>query len=195
MTDKAKLDRVQYAAAKVVTGVRHQASKNKLNNELAWEEIGTRATYLGLTLFQKIANHETRPLIRACMPQRSTLKRLDTFTHFPFKGMNYAKSYFPFFTKAYNSLKKEVRDLNLADFKTKLSEDMKPRKRKQYNAGHKYPNTLLTSIRVGHSNLNSDTHKLGLCDTNLCPLVVITFSKADAERLRLIKREFRLTSD
>ena len=99
-----KLDRVQYAAAKVVTGVRHQASKNKLNNELAWEEIGTRATYLGLTLFQKIANHETRPLIRACMPQRSTLKRLDTFTHFPFKGMNYAKSYFPFFTKAYNSL-------------------------------------------------------------------------------------------
>ena len=26
-------------------------------------------------------------------------------------------------------------------------------------------------------------------------LVVITFSKADAERLRLIKREFRLTSD
>ena len=169
ITDKAKLDRVQYAAAKVVTGVRHQASKNKLNNELAWEEIGTRATYLGLTLFQKMANHETNPLIRACMPQRSTLKRLDTFTHFPFKGMNYAKSYFPFFTKAYNSLKKEVRDLNLADFKTKLSEDMKPRKRKQYNAGHKYPNTLLTSIRVGHSNLNSDTHKLGLCDTNLCP--------------------------
>ena len=46
---------------------------------------------------------------------------------------------------------------------------MKPRKRKQYNAGHKYPNTLLTSIRVGRSKLNSDTHKLGLSDSNLCP--------------------------
>ena len=169
VTDKAKLDRIQYAAAKVVTGVRHQASKNKLNHELAWEEIKTRATFLGLTLFQKIADHETRPLIRACMPQRSLLKRLGTFTHFPFKGMDYANSYFPFFTKAYNSLKKEVRDLHLADFKAKLIENMKPRKRKHYNAGHKYANTLLTSIRVGHSKLNSDTHKLGLSDTNLCP--------------------------
>ena len=46
---------------------------------------------------------------------------------------------------------------------------MKPRKRKHYKAGHKYANTLLTSIRVGHSKLNSDTHKLGLSDTNMCP--------------------------
>ena len=66
-------------------------------------------------------------------------------------------------------LKKEVRDLNIGDFKTKLAENMKPCKRKQYKAGHKYANTLLTSIRVGHSKLNSDTHKLGLSDSNLCP--------------------------
>ena len=46
---------------------------------------------------------------------------------------------------------------------------MKPCKRKQYKAGHKFSNTLLTSIRVGHSKLNSDTHKLGLSDSNLCP--------------------------
>ena len=98
VTEKAKLDRIQYAAAKVVTGVRHQASRNKLNQELAWEEIKTRATFLGLTIFKKIADHETRPLVRACMPQRSLLKRLDTFTHFPFKGVDYANSYFPFFT-------------------------------------------------------------------------------------------------
>ena len=146
VTDKAKLDRIQYAAAKVVTGVRHQASKKKLNQELAWEEIKTRATFLGLTLFKKIADHGTRPLIRGGMPQRSVQNRLDTFTHFPFKGMNYANSYFPFFTKTYNSLKKEMRDLNLIDFKAKLTEDMKPRKRKHYNAGQKYANTLLTSI-------------------------------------------------
>ena len=82
--------------------------------------------------------------------------------------MDYANSYFPFFTKTYNSLKKEVRDLNLVDFKTKLTENMKPIKRKHYKVGHKYANTLLTSIRVGHSKLNSDTHKLGLSDTNLC---------------------------
>ena len=169
VTEKAKLDKIQYAAAKVVTGVRHQASRTRLNQELAWEEISTRATFLGLTLFQKIADHETRPLIRACMPKRSVQKRLDTFTHFSFKGMDYSNSYFPFFTKTYNNIKKEVRDLNLADFKKNLAEDMKPSKRKHYNVGHKYANTLLTSIRVGHSKLNSDTYKLGMSETNLCP--------------------------
>ena len=76
--------------------------------------------------------------------------------------MDYSNSYFPFFTKTYNRLKKEVRDLNLADFKKNLAEDMKPSKRKHYNVGHKYANTLLTSIRVGHSKLNSDTYKLGM---------------------------------
>merc|ERR1712105_30826 len=34
VTDKAKLDRIQYAAAKLVTGVQHQASRTKLNQEL-----------------------------------------------------------------------------------------------------------------------------------------------------------------
>ena len=34
--------------------------------------------------------------------------------------------------------------------------------------GHKYGNTLLTSIRVGRSKLNSDNYKLGLSDSNLC---------------------------
>ena len=57
----------------------------------------------------------------------------------------------------------------MTDFKTKLTENMKPIKRKHYKAGHKYANTRLTSIQVGHSKLSSDTHKLGLSDTNLCP--------------------------
>ena len=124
VTEKAKLDKIQYAAAKVVTGVRHQASRTRLNQELAWEEITTRATFLGLTLFQKIADHETRSLIRACMPQRSVQKRLH-FHSLSLQGNGLFKFILSQRLTTVNSLKKEVRDLNLADFKKNLAENMK----------------------------------------------------------------------
>ena len=64
VVEKAKLDKIQYAAAKVVTGVYKQASRLKFNEELAWEEIKTRADFLGLSIFHKIAIGDTRPLIK-----------------------------------------------------------------------------------------------------------------------------------
>ena len=43
VTEKTRLEQIQYRAAKIVTGVSHQAKKVKLNEELAWETIKTRA--------------------------------------------------------------------------------------------------------------------------------------------------------
>ena len=43
LTDKERLDRIQYSAAKLVTGCLHTTSKHKLNLELGWETIGERA--------------------------------------------------------------------------------------------------------------------------------------------------------
>ena len=51
ITDKERLDRIQYSAAKLVTGCLHTTSKHKLNLELGWETNGDRANYLGITLF------------------------------------------------------------------------------------------------------------------------------------------------
>ena len=67
VTELARLERVQYRAAKLVTGALHFTSQEKLNIELGWETIKKRITFLGLSLFQKIHLHETRPLIRTCM--------------------------------------------------------------------------------------------------------------------------------
>ena len=61
------MERIQYKAAKLVTGALHFTSKDKLNAELGWESIKTRIDFLGLCLFQKIHLHLTRPLVRKCM--------------------------------------------------------------------------------------------------------------------------------
>ena len=66
---KRRLSQVQYRAAKVVTGGLHFSSQDKLEQDLSWETISDRADFLSLCIFHKIALHETRPLIRSCMPQ------------------------------------------------------------------------------------------------------------------------------
>ena len=168
VVEKAKLDKIQYAAAKVVTGVYKQASRLKFNEELAWEEIKTRADFLGLSIFHKIAVGETRPLIKGCMPLRSPINTRLEYVQFPFKGMYYANSFFPYFTKKYNLVDREIRNKNIQDFKTSMSEKLKPSKRKHYAAGFKHPNSLLASIRLGRSELNAHKYRIGLAPTMAC---------------------------
>ena len=60
-TEIARLEQIQYRAAKLVTGALHFTSKEKLNSELGWETIQKRSELLGLNFFHKIHLHETRP--------------------------------------------------------------------------------------------------------------------------------------
>ena len=103
------------------------------------------------------------------MPVKSALNTRTEYVQFPFKGMYYANSFFPYFTKKYNLLDKNTRNQNMIDFKICMSEKLKPKKRKHYAAGFKHPNTLLTSIRLGRSELNAHRFKISLCDTMSCP--------------------------
>ena len=68
-TELARLENLQYTAAKIVTGAFSFTSKNKLNTELGWETIQRRCNILSLNIFHKIHRYETRPLIRHCMPK------------------------------------------------------------------------------------------------------------------------------
>ena len=52
-TDIARLETLQYRAAKVVTGALHFTNKDKLNTELGWETIIECGNSLGLNIFQK----------------------------------------------------------------------------------------------------------------------------------------------
>ena len=54
LTDLARLDNIQYKAAKLVTGAFHLTNKEKLNKELGWETISERGDILSLSFFHKI---------------------------------------------------------------------------------------------------------------------------------------------
>ena len=66
LTELARLDKIQYRAAKLVSGALHFTNRERLNAELGWENFHTRIKFFGLRLFQKIHLFETRPLIKTC---------------------------------------------------------------------------------------------------------------------------------
>ena len=59
-------NRLQYRAAKLVTGALHFSIRKKLNQELGCESIIKRMEFHGLSLFKKIHFSETNPLIEKC---------------------------------------------------------------------------------------------------------------------------------
>ena len=129
---------------------------------------------LSLCFFHKISTHETRPLIRSCMPQLHN-KTINTrsnnkYIEFTFKNDSFNKSFFPVVTKLYNNLDLSLRNLpNGADFKEQLKAKYKKIKVKHYSRGiSKYANTLHTQLRVGQSYLNSHGFKINLREDDLC---------------------------
>ena len=68
-TDIGRLENLQYRSGKLVCGALHYTNKDKLNLELGWESIMDRGNLLSINIFHKIHRHETRPLIRVCMPK------------------------------------------------------------------------------------------------------------------------------
>ena len=153
-TEILRLENLQYRAAKIVTGAFHFTSRNKLNVELGWETIDKRADILGLNIFHKIHLHETRPLIRTCMPRldferQHVLRSRGGYIPFKNTGNNFKKSFFPYFSGLWNCLPKNVQSKNLFDFKEYTNKELKPPKYKHFSRGKKESNALLTILAIG----------------------------------------------
>ena len=166
LTDLARLDRIQYRAGKLVTGALHYTSRDKLNDELGWENFQTRIKFLGLSLLQKIHLHETRPLLRKCMTDLDYAKKYLTrskggYSPYPSYGVQFKNSFFPFMTNLWNNLQVSTQLLPLSDFKEQLKNELKPAKFKHLSKGSKIGNTLLTRIRLERSYLN--LHSFNIC--------------------------------
>jgi hypothetical protein len=166
-------ENLQYRAAKIGIGALHFSSKEKLNNELGWETITERGNLLSLNIFHKIHLHETRHLVRSCMPMlylqnNYKIRKKGSYVPFPNKGDKFKLSFFPNTTKLWNSIPKQLQLKPLDEFKIGIKKEMKHPKFKHFARGSKIGNTLLTRIRVGRSLLNQHKLTIGLADSPEC---------------------------
>ena len=171
---KNRLSRIQYQAAKVVSGALHFSSAKKLFLDLGWETLQDRYDFLGLTLFYKIHNNMTRPLVRQCMPEPNTNNQYNLRNSLPYRQYKYhnkqfSNSYFPYFTKKFCKLKPNIRcQRDIEDFKMSLRALIKPKRYKFFSFGSKRGCALATQLRVGRSKLNAQSYTIGLSPTSIC---------------------------
>ena len=130
-TELSRLENLQYRATKLVTGAFHLSSKDKLNIKLGWETIQKRSDILSLNIFHKIHLHETRPLIRSCMPKLDFENKHNTRSkggYIPFKnlGFKFKNSFSPHTACLWNSLPKQAQCKDLFEFKTFTNLQFKP---------------------------------------------------------------------
>ena len=86
-----------------------------------------------------------------------------------YQNQTFMKSFFPHFTKIYNNLEPEIRNLNTAEFKEMLKPKYKHKKIKHFSRGlTKWSNSLHTQLRVGRSFLAADGFKINLVESNKC---------------------------
>ena len=172
-SDIAKLDRIQYRSAKVVSGALHFTSRIKLDNDLGWESLSDRYELLGLSLFHRIAHNNVRPLLRSLLPKlkdkKYNTRSNDEYENFLRPNEKYYNSFFPHFTRSWNNLDKVVRDdQDHLSFKANLKLKYKPPKYRHFKYGDKYINSLMCRLRVGRSYLNADSFRIGHSETDLC---------------------------
>ena len=173
LTEIARLERIQYRAAKLCTGALHFTSQDKLNTELGWETIKKRIEFLGLSLFHKIHLNETRPLIRNCLTKLDSEKKFVTrskggYLPYPNYGNKFINSFFPFISKLWNNLPPSTKSKDLIEFKAQLKLDMKPEKIRHYSCGSKLGNSLLSRIRTGRTTLNLHKFTIRQADEPTC---------------------------
>ena len=171
---KNRLTQIQYRAAKVVSGALHFSSAKKLFIDLGWETLQDRHDFLGLTLFYKIQNSMTRPLIRQCMPLPNTSDQYEPRSRPPYRQFKYHNkkfhnSFFPYFTRKFCSLKPSIRvQRDLEDFKDSLIVLIKPKRHKFFSFGSKRGCALATQKRVGRTKLNAQSYTIGLSANSSC---------------------------
>ena len=136
-------------------------------------KIAERGNILNLSLFHKIHLHETRPLIKTCMPKldlENTCPTRSKGGYIPqrYKSSSLEKSFFDITMKLWNSLPKNIQHKELFEFKQCIKEKLKPKRYKHFSKGSKLGNTLLTKIRVGRSCLKQHKFTIGLSDSPKC---------------------------
>ena len=176
-TQVAKLNKIQYRAARLAAQVPKCASASKLYQDLGWETIDARIKFLSLTLFQKIHTGATRPLTRACLPPKAVseteTRSGKTYLKYPYTDKVIAKtlkdSFFEKTTKQWENLPKDTkRTWDIEEFKQLLANTLKPGKIKIYNYGSKFRNSIHTQLRIGRSQLNEHLFKIGISEIQGC---------------------------
>ena len=170
-TQKAQISRIQYRGAKICSGALHFTSQLRLEQDLSWGSIDSRARFLGLSIFHKIHLGASRPLIKSCMPEinSNNTRSAGLYKKTKYFSQKYNNSFFPLFSEFWSKLGLNLRsEQDMLLFKENLKLSFKPKRQKHYAYGDKHTNALHCRLRVGRSFLKSHSFAINMSPSDRC---------------------------
>jgi hypothetical protein len=169
------LEKVQLAAARVVSGAKRGTSHSALYNETKWQRLDIRRYNQCMALLFKMLKKEAPESLIELLPgrradQTSYNIRNSLNLTIPKSGSTaHYKSFIPSVCREWNKLPEDMKTCNSTEsFKEKLR-GKKERPPPYYNTGERKHQIAQCQMRVKNSNLNENLHRIGLAPTPLCP--------------------------
>lgn len=174
--EKDTLERLQYDAARVVTGLTRSVSIERLLREIGWVSLSDRRKMQKLILVYKYKHENLPSYLNELFPETVNeanpynLRNNNNFTALARRTEIYAQSVIPSAVKLWNDLNLDIRELTtLSSFKLKLKEIFKPQSIPHFFlVGDRSEQIYHARIRNRCSNLNSDLYHNHLKNNPAC---------------------------
>ncbi len=168
--EKDTLEKIQYEAARTVTGLTRSVSIDRLLREIGWVSLSDRRKIQKLTLVYKHKHGDLPDYLNDLFPltvaegNPYNLRNNNNFTTLARRTEIYSKSVIPSSIKIWNELNSDIREsTSLSTFKTKIKDKFKPPVVPSYYlAGDRRESIYHARLRNKCSNLNDD-----LCNNHL----------------------------
>ena len=172
--EQNELEKVQYEAARIVTGTNKLISIEKLLSEVKWETLKNRRKKHKLILFYKMKNNLTPQYLSSLVPESIdtssaySLRNSDDI-QVPYSRTNlYHNSFLPSVIRDYNNLSPEIKHApSLSSFKRLLFKNVSPAP-KYFYFGNRKTQILHTKLRTNCSSLAHDLYNKNITDSPNC---------------------------
>ena len=192
-----EVEKVQYNAAKIITGAWQGTSYEKLYTILGWESLNKRRIMRKLSiLHETVINKHPRHLFSALkdnfFPENSRLANQLSLRNPICKKSRYPKEFLPSTIRDWNLMCKSVKESNTKSiFKRKMLNLARPKKSPYFGLFSFSHVRYLTMLRVGLSPLNS--HKASYNFINVDEFCTVCGCTEDTEHYLLSCSSYRLT--
>jgi hypothetical protein len=169
-----ELEKIQYEAARIVTGTNKLISIEKLMSEVKWDTLQNRRKKHKLILFYKMKHDLTPHYLSSLVPESvdaSSTYHLRNYDDIqvPHSRTNlYSSSFLPAVIRDFNNLPSETKHASsLSSFKRQLSKDISPPP-KYFYFGKRKIQVIHTKLRTNCSSLSYDLFKKNISDSPSC---------------------------
>ena len=170
------LDRIQFDAARLVTGAIKGTNRVSLLEELSWDKLEIRRYIHKLSVLYKIKNRLVPDYLYSVLPMSVSqisnypLRNSDNICNFSCSTSRFQQSFFPSAIFAWNSLSDSIRNSSsFTNFKNSINGLFCKKKcPKIFEVGARYPSVLHTRLRLGNSTLNDDLFRHNCIPSPAC---------------------------